>query len=67
MNCIAYLFCHILKLARLALLGCHIEHCQQISLGVPESGPIRADESGMLRESGKPRPARECLSLALNS
>jgi hypothetical protein len=55
------------KIVRLALVACHISQRNQISLGIPESGPIRADRSRMLRERRKQCPGRECLSLALNN
>jgi hypothetical protein len=55
------------KFVRLALVACHIPQRHQISLGIPESGPIRANRSRMLRERRKQCPTGVCLSLPLNS
>jgi hypothetical protein len=44
------------KFVRLALVACHIPQRNQISLGIPESGPIRANRSRMLRERRKQCP-----------
>ena len=52
---------------RLVLLSCHVVRHKEISLGIPESGPIRACRSRMLRERRKRSPAKGMSFSALNN
>jgi hypothetical protein len=52
---------------RLVLLSCHVDRHKEISLGIPESGPIRACRSRMLRERRKRSPAKGMSFSDLNN